>query len=73
MQQTRSTHTLVHFIASYAACARGAGPHVSCLVRKMESDEEVMQACAAIVVADALLFTPCFIGETEEKKKEVGK
>ena len=55
VQQTRSTNTLVHFVASYAAFTRGAGPHVYCLVRKMESDEEVLQACAGIVVANALL------------------
>ena len=58
MQQTRSTHTLVHFVASCSACTRGAGPHVYCLVWKLESDEEVLQACAAIVVADALLEKP---------------
>ena len=58
MQQTRSTHTLEHFVASYAACTRGAGPQVYCLVQKMESDEAVLQACAAIVVADALLVKP---------------
>ena len=58
LQQTRSIHTLVHFVASYSASARGAGPHVYCLVRKMESDGEVLQACAAIVVADALLEKP---------------
>ena len=58
MQQTRSTHTVVHFVASYAACTRGAGPQVYCLFRKMESGEEVLQACAAIVVADALLEKP---------------
>ena len=58
MQHTRSTLTLVHFVASYAACARGAGPHVYCLVREMESDEEVLQAYTAIVVADALLEKP---------------
>ena len=58
MLQTLSTHTLMHFVASYAACARGAGRHVFCLVRKMESDEEVLQVCAAIVVADALLEKP---------------
>ena len=67
MQPTRFTHTLVHFVASYAVCTRGAGPHVYCLVRKIESCEEGLQACAAIVVADALFI------ETEEKKKEVGK
>ena len=38
--------------------AGSAGPHVYCLVRKMESDEEVLHACAAIVVADALLEKP---------------
>ena len=53
------------FVASYAACTRGAGPHVYCVVRKMESGDEVLQACAAIIVADALFI------ETEEKKKEV--
>ena len=58
VQQTRSTHTLVHFVASYLTCTRGAGPHVYCLVRKMESDEEVLQACAATIVADALLKKP---------------
>ena len=58
VQQTRSTHTLVHFVASYLACTRGAGPHVYCLVREMEWNEEVLQACAAILVADALLETP---------------
>ena len=63
MQQTRSTHTLVHFAESYAAYTRGAGPHVYCLVRKMESGDEVLHACAAILVADALCK------ETEEKKK----
>ena len=35
-----------------------AGPPVYLLVRKMESDEEVLQAYAAIVVADALLEKP---------------
>ena len=58
VQQTLSTHTLVHFVASYSASARGAGPHVYCLVRKMESDGEVLQACAAIVVDDVLLEKP---------------
>ena len=61
-----STHTLVHFVASYAASARGAGPHVYCLLQKMELDEEVVQACAAIVVADALLEKP-----KRKKKKRV--
>ena len=58
MQQTLSTHTLVHFVASYSASTRGAGPHVYCLVREMESNEKVLQACAAILVADALLEKP---------------
>ena len=31
---------------------------VYCVVRKMESDEEVVQVCAAIVLADALLEKP---------------
>ena len=59
-------HTLVHFVTSYSACTRGAGPYVYCLVRKMESDEEVLQACAAIVVADVLLEKP-----KRERKKLV--
>ena len=66
MQQTRSMHTLVHFVASYSACTSGAGPQVYCLVRKMESDGNDMQACAAIIVADALLEKP-----KKKRKKRV--
>ena len=58
VQQTLSTHTLVHFVASYAACTRAAGSHVYCLIPKMESDEEVLQECSAIVVTDSLLEKP---------------
>ena len=52
------------FCCKRAACARGEGPHVFWLVWKMESDEKVLQACAAIVVADALLEKP------EQKRKK---
>ena len=57
MPQTLSTHTLVHFVASYAACTKGAGPQVL-FSSEDRVRRKVLQACVAIVVTDALLEKP---------------
>ena len=52
---TCSTSVYAH---TSAFCCKLCGMYKKSLVRKMESDKEVLQACAAIVVADALLEKP---------------
>ena len=61
MQQTQSTHTRAFLLQAMRHVQEekaSIGPHVYCLVRKMESDKKVLQMCTAIEVADALLEKP---------------